>query len=263
MISLSNVFLIITLSFLIFKELTQISITVIHFLGQYKTSIMKYLCLFFLLGLLVGCGNMSSNSVEKKKLKQEVLSSDMITMVGERAFLKNNPAGFSGVVVDRYLNDSLKSKRTFKNGFLNGFWREWNENGLLTYELNYKFGKANGMHREWHSNGQLSCEWSCLDGQRQGVGRRWYDDGQLRSTTNYKDGKGVLEKTYFKNGNMKNECNYSDGKSLDGLWRQYYENGQLEAEVNYKEGKKDGLWKQYYKNGQLGAEGNWKVESVA
>ena len=114
---------------------------------------MKYLFLFFLLGLMVGCLNMSSNSVEKKKLKQEVFSSDMITMVGERAFLKNNPAGFSGVVVDRYLNDSLKSKKTFKNGFLNGFWREWTENGQLTYELNYKFGKANGMHRQWHSNG--------------------------------------------------------------------------------------------------------------
>ena len=176
-------------------------------LGQYKIAIMKYLFLFFLLGIFVGCGNTPSNSIEKKKLKQEVFSSDMITMVGERAFLKNNPAGFSGVVVDRHLNDSLKSKRTFKNGFLNGFlngfWREWAENGQLTYELNYKFGKANGMHRQWHSNGQLSCEWNCLDGQRQGVGRRWYDDGQLRSATHYKEGKGVSEKTYFKNGNMK------------------------------------------------------------
>ena len=107
----------------------------------------------------------------------------------------------------------------------------------IELERNYKDGKLDGLFKEWYENGQLKEEGNYKDGERDGLQRHWYENGQLKYEGNFKDGKGDgLEKLWYENGQLRYEGNIKDGE-LDGLFKEWYENGQLKYEGAWKDGK--------------------------
>ena len=87
-----------------------------------------------------------------------------------------------------YENGQLAFERTYKNGELDGLWKEWYENGQLQYEWNYKDGKEDGLHRMWYENGQLRYEYNYKDGKEDGLWKEWHENGKLSYESNYKNG---------------------------------------------------------------------------
>ena len=171
---------------------------------------MKYLFSFLLVGL-VSCGNdASSNASEslKPKLKEYTIDEvemptgiSLISKTDTIAFLKKDMTPFTGVVISRYDNGSLYSKRTFKNGQLNGITRIWFFKGQLQKEINYKNNQADGLYQVWYKNGQLFNEAIYKDGELDGLMRVWNRNGQLSQEKIFDHGKLVSGKCWDKNGN--------------------------------------------------------------
>ena len=63
---------------------------------------------------------------------------------------------FSGSITIIYLdNETLKSKRHYKNGRKNGHHQGWWPNGTKKYSFHFKHDMSVGEHLQWHQNGNL------------------------------------------------------------------------------------------------------------
>lgn len=78
-------------------------------------------------------------------------------------------------------------EKTYKDGKLDGLYREWYPNGQLFYEKTYKDGQLDGLYRRWYSNGQLWDECTFKDGKLDGISREWYPNGRLSFEYTHKD----------------------------------------------------------------------------
>ena len=161
-----------------------------------KNKVMRLLVLFvFLLGL-VSCGedekSSTSNTTSENKaevfpktLKEYDLFKDVYVKFSSGIGLlydnKNRDSLITGIIVTKYPNGEIESKKTIKNGKSNGLERGWNNNGIRSIELNWK------------------------DGKKDGIERRWYYGGDLHKKINWKEGELISEECWDIHGN-KIEC---------------------------------------------------------
>ena len=161
---------------------------------------------------------------------------------------------FTGIVYDIFSNGNIKEVLKYKNGNLNGLWKEWHKNGNYKYWSNTKDGKINGLSRSWWENGVLFSETTYKNGKKNGYDKTFHSNGELMGAHYYYDGiiaDGIFI-MYHDDGHKMTEGNYKNGNET-GLWRRWYDkeyNHQLSKEGNYKNGKKIGIWKEWYGNGQ-------------
>ena len=82
---------------------------------------------------------------------------------------------------DWYVSNGRKKRHATINndGYAEGHYREWYENGSPRLSVWYKDGRAVGDFRIWYSNGQLAA--SCIvDAEARGVYKAWHKDGRRR-----------------------------------------------------------------------------------
>jgi len=115
------------------------------------------------------------------------------------------------------------------NGFPDGKWTGFHDNGRKYYEGTFKNAKKDGKWIRWHDNGQKGSEGTYKDGKVNDKWIYWWSNGTKRSEGTYKDGK------------------------LDGKWIRWHENGQIKLKGTFKDGKIRGRY-------VLLDEDGWKVE---
>lgn len=77
----------------------------------------------------------------------------------------------------------------YKEGRLDGAFKEFFPNGNVKREVRYMNGKLNGLFRTYYENGQIEQEAVYQDGQIEGMYRSFYEGGDLHQEKSYIHGK--------------------------------------------------------------------------
>ena len=150
-------------------------------------------------------------------MKKLILSA-LFCLVSFYSFGYQIDENFTGQIIKKYKDGQVKSIENFKNGKLNGEFKEFFENGSLFQVGTFKNGDMENV-------------------------KAFYENGNLKFEQNLKDRKGKY-RGYYPNGQLEEEGEVFQGEKI-GLWKYYNENGSLSSEGMYKEGKKVGEWKFY------------------
>ena len=113
---------------------------------------------------------------------------------------------FTGQVIKKYKDGQVESIENFKNGKLNGEFKEFFEDGSLSQIGTFKNGEMKSI-------------------------RVFYENGNLKFEQNLKDRKRRY-KGYYPNGQLEEEGEVFQGEKI-GVWRYYNEEGKLSSEVTY------------------------------
>lgn len=113
---------------------------------------------------------------------------------------------FTGQIVKKYENGQVHSIENFKNGKLNGEFKEFFENGNLSQIGSFKNGDMKNI-------------------------KVFYENGNLKFEQNLKERKGKY-RGYYPNGQLEEEGEVFQGEET-GLWKYYDEDGNL-LKTEYK-----------------------------
>ena len=103
-------------------------------------------------------------------------------------YLPNATTPFSGRAEARRGDGQLIMERTYKNGELDGSYREWYRDGQMRLDQTYKNGEADGHYREWHENGQMRQELNLRNGKEDGRDWGWNEKGEMALDLVFKNG---------------------------------------------------------------------------
>ena len=138
-------------------------------------------------------------------MKKLILSA-LFCLVSFYSFGYQIDENFTGQIIKKYKDGQVKSIENFKNGKLNGEFKEFFENGSLFQVGTFKNGEMKNI-------------------------RVFYENGNLKFEQNLKDRKGRY-KGYYPNGQLEEEGEIFQGEKI-GVWRYYNEEGKLSSEVTY------------------------------
>ena len=114
----------------------------------------------------------------------------------------------------------------------------------------FRDGRLDGLYREWHANEQLAQEGHYRDDRKEGVFVSFYPDGTKKSEEEWHggvpDGRFLA---WHPNGQKMMEAHYHQGKR-DGPARTWYESGQLQTQGQFADGEFDGTWTGWWPNGK-------------
>lgn len=185
-----------------------------------------------------------------------------------------------GVWRDYFDNDNIRMEANYKNGQLNGYYREYNSSGKMLVSRFYENGVlieqgendeiAAEIRNQYDNEGNLVASGSYMNNIPVGVHRKYsadktkvavqeYDNsGQVMSegVTNDKGVKEEYWKFYYAGGQVRLEGGYKDDKR-DGPWKFYFPDGKLEQTGSYLNGMENGLWTWYFENGTCRREENY------
>ena len=113
---------------------------------------------------------------------------------------------FTGQIIKKYKDGQVESIENFKNGKLNGEFKEFFEDGSLSQIGTFKNGDMKNI-------------------------KVFYENGNLKFEQNLKDRKGRY-KGYYPNGQLEEEGEVFQGEKI-GVWKYYNEEGKLSSEVIY------------------------------
>lgn len=112
----------------------------------------------------------------------------------------------------------------YKQGKIDGTFKEFFPNGNIKQEVHYIGGKLKGLYRTYYENGRIEQEAVYVDGQIEGIYRSYYEDGVLHQEKEYSHGKlnGVY-KAYDESGlpffeiTYKNDVQHGSDKIFDAM----------------------------------------------
>ena len=173
-----------------------------------------------------------------------------------------------------YEDGKLKEESRYKNDLLNGYLKEYDQNGKLINATLYIDGvpqsftaelAALDIRKDYYPNGKVRVEGIYdITGKENGLFKYFNTKGEIEKTEIYVHGvliaKGLIDEAgkrqgyweeYYKTGNIKSKGKYKDGKRIDE-WEYYFANEQLQQKGKYlKGGKPTGLWLWYYDEGSV------------
>jgi antitoxin component YwqK of YwqJK toxin-antitoxin module len=134
----------------------------------------------------------------------------------ERLYRKNEDRPFTGLLVERYPNGSVKSRSVIVDGLLNGTSEGWYTNGQVEVREYFKAGISDGLRSKWHPNGSRLSETTIRDGQHDGTFRRWHENGQLAEEVEMKRGQpdGIMV-AYYPSGFLKARTRMQNGQPVE------------------------------------------------
>jgi uncharacterized protein len=172
-----------------------------------------------------------------------------------------------GFIVDR-----LRINRKDKNGWRQGKWYLFWENGNTRIEGKYKDDKKEGYFKEYTEAGDLLriskyqndiLQPEAEEIMKLDIQNEYYPDGKIKISAMSRNGllEGVM-RTYDTAGVILEGFIYSKGVIIasgvvnedgnrHGSWKDFYADGKLRAEGKYENGKQIGIWKYFYPNGQV------------
>lgn len=199
-----------------------------------------------------------------------------------------------GVVLDYHSDGWLRYEATYENGLLKGpwteyydngqvkatgqadgyslihlpvrvgLWREYNREGVLTFEGTYEHDLLVGRAMQFYDNGQPRFEAYFEDGNVVGPWTAFHDNGRVWLKGEAKGGQYGINtfepvrtgywQEYNRDGTLVFEGTYVDGL-LEGRAVRYYDSGQPWYVAHFRDGQLMGPWEEYHENGQLQAVG--------
>jgi uncharacterized protein len=183
-----------------------------------------------------------------------------------------------GVWYEFYNDIRIKSESYYSRGQLDGYYKEYNKEGVLTLTLLYKDGKlVEDVGRDStkvaiteikDNEGRVIETGLFKNNIPVGVHKKYDTAGNIITSKIYNENgvivsEGIIDKEGKRTGNWNdyfiNEKVKAQGKYInnlrEGRWKFYFEDGKLEQLGNYEKGKENGEWQWYYKNGNT-----WRVE---
>ena len=142
-------------------------------------------------------------------MKKLILSA-LFCLVTFYSFAYQIDENFTGQVIKKYKNGQVKSIENFKNGKLNGEFKEFFEDGKLFQIATFKNGDMKNI-------------------------KVFYENGNLKFEQKLKDRKGKY-RGYYPNGILEVEGEVFQGDEI-GLWKYYNEEGNL-LKTEYKNNQK-------------------------
>ena len=142
-------------------------------------------------------------------MKKLILSA-LFCLVSFYSFGYQIDENFTGQVIKKYKNGQVKSIENFKNGKLNGEFKEFFEDGKLFQIATFKNGDMKNI-------------------------KVFYENGKLKFEQNLKNRKGKY-RGYYPNGKLEVEGEVFQGDEI-GLWKYYNEEGNL-LKTEYKNNQK-------------------------
>ena len=106
-------------------------------------------------------------------------------------------------VVDYYPNGKIKMTGTYdvdspKNK--QGYFKSFDEDGLLKSEGNYINNKTEGLHKRYNAEGSLWLEEEISNGQNNGTLKTYFTSGAIKRIEQYKNGKFIDGKCFATSG---------------------------------------------------------------
>jgi antitoxin component YwqK of YwqJK toxin-antitoxin module len=179
-----------------------------------------------------------------------------------------------GLWQEYYDNGLVKKEMYYKNGELDGPYKEYTEGGELSIRLNYKSGiimeKTDSgsfdvdVRNDYDDNGNLIFTGTYRLGIPVGIHRQFDSLGNVINTLIYNEkgkitGKGIITREgkregewnfFYENGSLKADGKYSNNLE-SGKWSYYNTDGKIEQTGSYKNGKYDGIWIWYFKEDSI------------
>jgi uncharacterized protein len=179
-----------------------------------------------------------------------------------------------GEWIDFYPNGAKKSEKTYKDNQLHGYYKEYDQRGMLTLTMLYDNGsivKSNvedqpdiEIVNRYDSDNRLIYSGPFRSNVPVGVHREFGKDGKITNAFVYNDNglllsEGIVDeagryngrwKDLYPDGKVQAEGTYTDSRRT-GLWKFYTPTGKTEQTGFYNNGRPDGLWKWYYENGAI------------
>ena len=140
---------------------------------------------------------------------KKLILSVLFCFVNFYSFAYQIEDNFTGQIIKKYKNRQIKSIENFKNGKLNGEFKEFFEDGNLSQIATFKNGDMKNI-------------------------KVFYENGKLKFEQNLKDRKGKY-RGYYPNGMLEIEGEVFQGDEI-GLWKYYNEEGNL-LKTEYKSQK--------------------------
>lgn len=181
------------------------------------------------------------------------------------------------------VSNEFINKRDEK-GLKQGVWKEYYSNNRLKREERYKNDLLNGYVKEYNDQGKLEKATLFLNGKEQSdeeniadfdINTTYYANGKPKYTAVYnkagkKDGVansfnqegGVIATEIYKNGYLLKKGIIDEKGLYQGNWEEYYLTGQLKSKGEYKDGKKYGKWEYYFTNGKLEQKGVYDANGM-
>jgi len=124
------------------------------------------------------------------------------------------------------------------NGRKIGYWKKYNESGMILYEGRFDADIPVGEFRYFYPDGKTKAK------------SFFSNNGSWSATT-----------TYHYSGKVMSEGFYLD-KKKDSLWKYYNINGIFLKEEFYRNDQKNGIWKTYFQDGQVAEVTHWKDDKM-
>jgi len=183
---------------------------------------------------------------------------------------------------NHYLIAREKINRSDANGKKQGVWKTFYPDGKVQKEMKYIDDILDGYYKEFNENGNLILSLKYHEGkivvgiddmiQQDDVDfRKQFDDrGLIISSGGFKDnrpvgvhrflnseGKIINAKIFDDFSNPISEGIVNENGSKEAQWKEYYTTGELKAYGEYRENLQYGKWTYLYKNGKKEQEGNF------
>lgn len=84
-----------------------------------------------------------------------------------------------------YMNGNLKWKGLYKDGFISGKWKYWDEEGILVYIVNYEDDSLDGKFVSYYPDGGIKEQGQYLNNSRIGEWIIYSEKGQVLSRKAY------------------------------------------------------------------------------
>lgn len=177
---------------------------------------------------------------------------------GIMEMFQENEAGEKYGKYFKYENGRIREEGEYTEDKKEGKWIYYNidqDRCLLQKEEHYKNGELDGAYKEFHLYGGIKEEGEYKEGKEVGEWK-YYKNNKLLEQRMYHTNTKYDYIKYYENGNLE-EKGTRDSFLYVGVLKKWYENGQLKMEENYADGRKEGNYKEWYENGQLKCEGNY------
>lgn len=128
---------------------------------------------------------------------------------------------FTGVAIRRFTSGEMKRRVHYRNGWREGRFEQWFENGALYLSQNYHRGFEEGPQQGYWPNGTQKFFYTMTAGQKTGDEWNWYSNGKLYSRGRFKDGREIgLQEAWFPKGDVQYRYTVVDGRRF-GLLPKY------------------------------------------
>lgn len=171
-------------------------------------------------------------------------------------------------------NSILRKEINYKNGKLDGLYKEYDINGNLTLILKYKEGKITeedntgdeniDLRNEYDENNNIIFSGAYRKEKPIGIHRKYDVKGKIINSFIYNDNgikisEGIVDKegrkagtwkNYYVTGEIKSTGNYENNVK-EGKWTYLFKDGKIEQSGEYRNGQPNGLWIWYYSDGAI------------